>query len=287
LVFFGFLFWLVLGLVYRVKIVLQKVNMSEANTTYINHHHHTCNTGHTPNNSKMSTSEVLNSLVSEKQLGKYNLLRVLLPSTALGASSAANLIPAVKSWLGANQVELTITLDDLQIDMTTNIYQHYSKRVMNMRPVGSQDDLVDILKPLTGKLALFNVTQDDTNIPRYAAHTLRKYESVITGVSIDDRNNILIPIRHTPVLHIHMPDKGRILNEKYLEYRFRLLEFGKTPAYIFIKQMQMQTSSMSSGNTNIVIGIEFMVDEKEFVSDARLAMIIKYISGLQILLGSI
>ena len=234
---------------------------------------------------KMTTSEVLNSLVSDKLLGKYNLLRVLIPSTALGNHSAANLIPAIKSWLGTGQAELTITMDDIQIDMLTNIYQHYSQQVMNARADDGPNNLVDILTPLTGKLALFNVTRDDTNIPRYAAHTLRKYESIITGVSVDDRSNIIIPIQQTPILHIHIPEKGRTLREKYLEYRFRLLEFGKTPAHIFVKQMQ--TPSAAPDATNLVMGLEFVVDEKEFVSDARLAMIIKYISGFQILLGSL
>ena len=130
----------------------------------------------------MTTSEVLNSLISDKLLGKYNLLRVLIPSTALGNRCAANLIPAVKSWLGAEQTELTVTLDDIQIDMQTNIYQHYSQRVMNSRTDGATDNLIDILTRPAGKLALFNVTRDDTNIPRYAANTLRKYESIITGV---------------------------------------------------------------------------------------------------------
>ena len=270
----------------------------------------------------MTTSEVLNSLVSDKLLGKYNLLRVLIPSTTLGGKSPANLIPAVKSWLGADQVELNITMDDIQIDMATNIYQHYSQRVMNTRgephgePHGEQHDnpfsnpniptqfgnrvnvltrpdskefgnRVNVLTRPAGKLALFNVTRDDTNMPRYAAHTLRKYESIITGISIDDRSNVILPIRYTPILHINMPEKGRILNEKYLEYRFRLLEFGKTPAHIFIKQLQTPNpGTCHDSRNNLVIGLEFTVDEKEFVSDARLAMIIKYISGLQILLGS-
>ena len=150
---------------------------------------------------------------------------------------------------------------------------------------------VNVLTRPAGKFALFNVTKDDTNIPMYAAHTLRKYESIITGVSIDNRNNIILPIRQIPVLHIHIPEKGRTLSEKYLEYRFRLLEFGKTPGHIFIKQIQPSspdtiTNTSQSAKRNLVIGLEFMVDEKEFVSDARLAMIIKYISGLQILLGS-
>jgi hypothetical protein len=236
----------------------------------------------------MTTSEVLNSLVSDKLLRKYNLLRVLIPRTALGIKSCANLIPAVKSWLGSDKTELTITVDNIQIDMTTNIYQHYSQRVMNSRLDGTADDLVDIFTPLTGKLALFNITQDDTNIPRYAAHTLRKYESIISGISVDDRSNIIIPILQKPVLHIHIPEKDRTLNEKYLEYRFRLLEFGKTPAHIFIKQIQDPSSAGGNGSgTNLVMGLEFTVDEKEFVSDARLAMIIKYISGFQILLGSL
>lgn len=237
-----------------------------------------------------TTSEILNSLVSEKQIGKYNLLRVLLPSTALGGKSAANLIPAVKSWLGAELTELAITMDDIQIDMLTNIYQHYSHRIMDDGQIGMDGEQpqprasrINILTRPAGKLALFNVTRDDMNIPEYAAHSHRKYENIITGVSIDDRSNIIIPIQHTPVLHIHMPEKGRVLCEKYLEYRFRLLEFGKTPAYIFIKQQQLPKSS--AGN-NLIIGLEFAVDEKEFVSDARLAMIIKYISGLQILVGS-
>lgn len=212
----------------------------------------------------------------------------MIPSTSLGNRSAANLIPAVKSWLGAEQTELTITLDDIQIDMQTNIYQHYSQRIMNTRAGDTSDNLLDILTRPAGKLALFNVTRDDTNIPRYAAHTLRKYESIITCVSVDDRSNIIMPIRHTSVLHIHMPEKGRTLNEKYLEYRFRLLEFGKTPAHIFIKQIQIPSPEHHTArNPNLVIGLEFAVDEKEFVSDARLAMIIKYISGLQILLGSL
>ena len=249
----------------------------------------------------MTTSEVINSLVSDKLLGKYNLLRVLIPSTTLGGKSPANLIPAVKSWLGADQVELNITMDDIQIDMSTNIYQHYSQKVMNTRdeqrdePSCNRVDVltrncnrVDVLTRPAGKLALFNVTRDDTNMPRYAAHTLRKYESIITGISIDDRSNVMLPIRHTPILHINIPEKGRILNEKYLEYRFRLLEFGKTPAHIFIKQLQTPNpGTCHDSRNNLVIGIEFAVDEKEFVSDARLAMIIKYISGLQILLGSL
>jgi hypothetical protein len=237
----------------------------------------------------MTTSEVLNSLVSEKLLGKYNLLRVLIPSTALCNRSAANLIPAVKSWLGAGQTELNITIDDIQIDMQTNIYQHYSQRVMNNR-IDNIDNLMDIITRPVGKLALFNITKDDTNISRYATHTLRKYESIITSVLVDDRNNIIMPIRQTPVLHIHIPERGRIISEKYLEYRLRLLEFGKTPAHIFIKQIQAPNngSEIRSGrNPNLVIGLEFAVDEKEFVSDTRLAMIIKYISGLQILLGSL
>ena len=263
--------------------------MSQANTTYTTANTPTKNiTQYTNTIYKMTTSEILNSLVSDKLLGKYNLLRVLIPSTALGNRSAANLIPAVKSWLGSEQSELTITMDDIQIDMATNIYQHYTHQVMNSRSDGAADDLINILTPLTGKLALFNVTRDDTNIPRYAAHTLRKYESIITGVSVDDRSNIIMPIRHTPVLHIHVMEKGRTLSEKYLEYRFRLLEFGKTPAHIFIKQIQAPSPEPHTArNSNLVIGLEFTVDEKEFVSDARLAMIIKYISGLQILLGSI
>ena len=233
----------------------------------------------------MTTSEVLNSLICEKKLGKYNLLRVIIPCTTLCSKSVANLIPAVKSWLGADMAEVNITLDNIQIDMATNIYQHYSQRVMVMNDGESE---LDILNRPSGKLALFNVTRDDVNIPRYAAHTLRKYESIITGVSVDDRNNIILPIRHTPVLHIHIPEKGRVLNEKYLEYRFRLLEFGKTPAHIFVKQMQTPNlGTCHDSRNNIVIGIEFTVDEKEFISDARLAMIIKYISGLQILLGSL
>ena len=232
---------------------------------------------------KMTTSEVINTLVSDKLLGKYNLLRVLLPSTALGGKSAANLIPAVKSWLGAEQTEFTITQDDIQIDMQTNIYQHYSQRIMNIIETDSTTDCIDILTRPTGKLALFNVTRDDVNMTRYAAHNLRKYENIITGVSVDDRSNIIIPILHTPILHINIPEKGRVLSEKYLEYRFRLLEFGKAPAYIFIRQFQMPKPD---ADNNLVIGLEFTVDEKEFVNDARLAMIIKYISGLQILLGS-
>jgi hypothetical protein len=235
----------------------------------------------------MTTSEILNSLVSDKFIGKYNLLRVLVPSSVLGSKSAANLIPAIKSWLGSEQTELIITMDDIQMDMQTNIYQHYSQRVMNSRAEDTTDN-IDILTPLTGKLALFNITRDDTNIPRYAAHTLRKYESIITNVLVDDRSNIIMPIQHTPVLHIHIPEKGRILSEKYLEYRFRLIEFGKTPAHIFIKQIQAPSLEHHTvRNPNIVIGLEFTVDEKEFVSDARLAMIIKYISGLQILLDSL
>jgi hypothetical protein len=238
-----------------------------------------------------TTSEILNSLVSEKQLGKYNLLRVLLPSTDIGGKSAANLIPAIKSWLGAELTELAITLDDIQIDMLTNIYQHYSHRIMDDGQTGidsqeqpqTRTNRINILTRPAGKLALFNVTRDDMNIPEYAAHSHRKYENIIIGVSIDDRSNIIIPIQHTPVLHIHMPEKGRVLCEKYLEYRFRLLEFGKTAAYIFIKQMLIPNNESSN---NLVIGLEFTVDEKEFVSDARLAMIIKYISGLQILLSS-
>ncbi len=263
--------------------------MSQLNTTYTSNTSTNTLTNtqtNTQTKTKMATtSEVLNSLVSDKQLGKYNLLRVLLPSTALGGKSAANLIPAVKSWLGADKAELSITIDDLQIDMHTNIYQHYSQRVMNSKGAQTEDisNHIDILTRPAGKLALFNVTRDDTNMAKYAAHNLRKYENIITGVSIDDRSNIIIPIRHTPVLHIHMPEKGRTLNEKYLEYRFRLLEFGNTPAHIFIKQIQ--TPNHDSG-TNLVIGLEFTIDEKEFVSDARLAMIIKYISGLQILIGS-
>lgn len=275
--------------------------MSEHNTTYNTYPR------------KMTTSEILNSLISDKKLGKYNLLRILVPSTSLGSKSAANLIPAVKSWLGPDQIELNITLDDIQIDMATNIYQHYSQRVMNISD--QSDELmsesmasetpgpmnsytytegrvynrvprVDILTRPSGKLALFNVTRDDVNIPRYAANTLRKYESIITDILIDDRNNIIMPIRRVPVLHIHIPEKGRTLSEKYLEYRFQLLEFGKTPAYIFIKQIQTPEIPTVLKN-NVVIGIDFAVDEKEFISDARLAMIIKYISGLQILLGSI
>lgn len=235
----------------------------------------------------MTTSEILNSLVSDKLLGKYNLLRVLIPSSFLGSKSAANLIPAIKSWLGSEQTELIITMNEIQIDMQTNIYQHYSQRVMNSRTGDTTGNQIDILTPLTGKLALFNVTRDDTNILRYATHTLRKYESIITNVLVDDRSNIIMPIRHTPVLHIHIPEKGRILSEKYLEYRFRLLEFGKTPAHIFIKQIQAPSPEHHTArNPNLVIGLEFVVDEKEFVSDARLAMIIKYISGFQILLGS-
>ena len=346
----------------------------------------------------MTTSEILNSLISDKKLGKYNLLRILVPSTSLGSKSAANLIPAVKSWLGPDQIELNITLDDIQIDMATNIYQHYSQRVMNISdqsdelmfesiagdklgPMNSytvdtgslaqslgtdkvghaphvldvtvdtgsvaqslgtdkvghaplsqaklgsleqssisqaklgsleQSSIrspemglefsvngtytkgwvynrmprVDILTRPSGKLALFNVTRDDVNITRYAANTLRKYESIITEILIDDRNNIIMPIRRIPVLHIHIPEKGRTLSEKYLEYRFQLLEFGKTPAHIFIKQIQTPKIPTVSKN-NVVIGIDFAVDEKEFISDARLAMIIKYISGLQILLGSL
>lgn len=253
------------------------------------------NTTYIPTQHKMTTSEVLNSLVSDKQLGNYNILRVLIPSTALSGKSAANLIPAIKSWLGSEQVELSITMDDIQVDMLTNIYQHYTQKVMNIRDGhhgghhdGLNCDRVDILTRPTGKLALFNVTRDDTNIPMYASHTLRKYESIITGVSIDDRNNIIMPIRQIPVLHIHIPEKGRTLSEKYLEYQFRLLEFGKTPAHIFVKQMQTpNTGTSHDSRNNLVIGIDFAVDEKEFVSDARLAMIIKYISGLQILLGSL
>ena len=322
----------------------------------------------------MTTSEILNSLISDKKLGKYNLLRILVPSTSLGSKSAANLIPAVKSWLGPDQIELNITLDDIQIDMATNIYQHYSQRVMNISdqsdelmfesiagdklgPMNSytvdtgsvaqslgtdkvghaplsraklgsleqssisraklgsleQSSIrspemglefsvngtytkgwvynrvprVDILTRPSGKLALFNVTRDDVNITRYAANTLRKYESIITEILIDDRNNIIMPIRRVPVLHIHIPEKGRTLSEKYLEYRFQLLEFGKTPAHIFIKQIQTPKIPTVSKKNNVVIGIDFAVDEKEFISDARLAMIIKYISGLQILLGSL
>jgi len=271
------------------------------------------NTTHNTYPRKMTTSEILNSLISDTKLGKYNLLRILVPSTSLGSKSAANLIPAVKSWLGPDQIELNITLDDIQIDMATNIYQHYSQRVMNIND--QSDELmsesiasatpspmnsytytegrvynrvprVDILTRPSGKLALFNVTRDDVNIPRYAANTLRKYESIITEILIDDRNNIIMPIRRVPVLHIHIPEKGRTLSEKYLEYRFQLLEFGKTPAHIFIKQIQTPEIPTVSKN-NVVIGIDFAVDEKEFISDARLAMIIKYISGLQILLGSL
>lgn len=260
--------------------------MSQLNTTYILTNTHTNTHTNTQTKTKMATtSEVLNSLVSDKLLGQYNLLRVLIPSTALGSKSAANLIPAVKSWLGVDKAELSITINDLQIDMNTNIYQHYSQRVMNSKDAQTEDlsNHIDILTRPTGKLALFNVTRDDTNMAKYAAHNLRKYENIITGVSIDDRSNIIIPIRQTPVLHIHMPEKGRTLNEKYLEYRFRLLEFGNTPAHIFIKQIQIPKSNTGK---NIIIGLEFIVDEKEFVSDARLAMIIKYISGLQILIGS-
>jgi len=262
--------------------------MSPQNTTYTKSN----NTElilQSSNTNKMTTSEVLNSLVSDKLLGKYNLLRVLVPSTALGNQSPANLIPAVKSWLGTEQTELAITMDNIQIDMLTNIYQHYSQRVMNVRADDDRtDNIVDMLSPLNGKLALFNVTKDDINIPRYAAYTLRKYESIITGVSVDDRSNIIIPIKQTPVLHIHIPEKGRTLNEKYIEYRFKLLEFGKTPAHIFIKQIQTPSPETNSTHkSNMIIGLEFTVDETEFVSDARLAMIIKYISGFQILLGSL
>lgn len=267
-----------------------------------------------------TTSEILNVLMSDKSLGKYNLLRVIIPNIS-GVRTVADVIPAVKSWLGVENVELIITLDNIQIDTTTNIYQHYSRRVMNIktRKLGVSLDesldeqtfqttndtentnynCVDVLNRPVGKNALFNVTKDDINIATYAMNTFRKYEHVIVNVLVDNRHNMFVPIKHNPILHVHMPEKERTLNEKYLEYRFNLLEFGKTSAYIFVRQMLAPYSAtnpnnpnnpnntINNANNNLVMGLEFTIDEKEFVSDARLAMIIKYISGYQILLNSI
>lgn len=227
----------------------------------------------------LSTSLALNTLTTEKYLGKFNKLRVLLPAPNLIHLTPADLIPAIKTWLGPDQVELSITINNVHIDTETNIYQHYNQLVILDNTEGQPQ--LDILTQLRGKMDIFNLTKEDRLI-NYTTRKLVKYENNIAGIIVDNQNNIFLPINFKQLVHVHMPEKDHTLCEKYLEYRFNLLEFGREPASIFIKQMQFP--GHSGGSTNLIIGIDFSVNEKENISDERLKLIIKYISGLEIIL---
>lgn len=231
---------------------------------------------------KKSILDIINELVSSKNIKNYNKIKILYSDYNLN-NKPVDLIPAIKTWLGADNVKYEITLNEIQRDMETNIYQHYSTKI-NLNPDTME---LDMLGPSNGKNALFNITNSDINISKYATRDLKKYENIINGVYIDKNNHIILTQKHNEILHIHIPVRNKILTEKYVEYRFNLLELGnKSHGYIFIKQMLSPRLATPGIKYNSIIGIEFNIDEKEFVSDEKLSLINKFVSGFKVLLES-
>lgn len=216
-----------------------------------------------------STHEILNNINNTKHLESFNTLQVLFNTN----KSSCDFIPSISSWLIDNY-QLSVSLNNIDIDIENNTYMHYKNTL-----AGTLDAGLDMFNLSSGKLNLFGITDQDIRIERYKQHELSKYESIITNTDVNNESNIFIFSRKNPIVHIHIPDKSTIINESFVEYRFNLMEFGSSPAYIFVREMTLHT------HKRFVIGIEFTINEIDKINSLRLNMIEKYITDLNVIVN--